>query len=1264
MLLAALLAASGLAALVLVLPAGHGPSVAQAQSDDVLVSNVGFHTAAATRTVGSNIHNVSFLRASAITTGGHPSGYELTSVTLALWALSAVEAPVPEVSIWSDSEGAPGEELFSLGSPPGFAGVTSTTARRYGFSAPAGTVLEPSTTYWVVVGASDFLMRVSWLETPGKTITSDPGWSHCHCDRSNTRRQGALGPTWSESAGSFSMSWHGQPVTTPPVGTLVSNLGQSPSASLSTGGSLTAYAASFTTPEDGAPNGYRLSSVTIPSESFNVDTARVELAIHDDRSGAPAADALIDLGSHTVPRSGSGYPRATFHAPATAAPLLADTTYWIVFRSGTDVNRGRGGWMRTNRSDLDAGSMSGWGIPRSILFHQNRWSTAFGQGTFLFNLQGAAIPPPPTQTEGAAVSNLAVGTSSGVTAATGPGGSRRVATSFTTGELADGAFEFDSLTLALSLHAQGTAEPVLRVSIHDDDSGSPGAERFSLDNPPDIGSIEHGSSRHFTFTSPTLRSLLPNTTYWVVVSATGRAVSVRTTTRTGEDPGAGPGWSIGDRVYWVTVIGTTESWFNAHGPFNLAVQATIEDLPHTVDTWGYVDEHRPSTGTLSASLDGDNPTGRNGDWWELRVTPGRRYRVEVEFTDPDAGLEPWEVGGGITIQGGCCRSYTNLWDHMSDDGRAFIEFTRHSLDQPYYLTVGPESSGEPDHDDPDPNARFVPNEYFGPYTITLTDITDVRLMVSNSAQESDDEQLVGRSSMTSANWLVSNSFTTGGNAAGYQLEFVSLRLSNPGLVVPIGVKAALHSDSSSQPGNKLFDFERIEHLTGAYSPRHPRFWAPPGTILTANTRYWIVFGDATTIAGAWYHLGLTGNADSENAGAASGWSIGDQLNRRNANSNSTIWDDTVTDQSLVLDVYASVPEAGGGGGGGGGGEPGKSDEADSQPPGYLSSEVDGAQLTIEFDEPLDKKSTPAASAFYVTVAGELAGPVTKVKISGATVTLVLPQAVTSLDSVTISYAAPADEKAKRLRDSAGNAVGSFWGHPVTNRTQGAEQPARNAPATGAPTITGTARVGETLTADTTGIDDSDGINADTIAYQWVAADGSTYADISGATSSTYTLVDADLGKTIKVRVSFTDDAGNSETLTAAATATVVAAVSGDAGDGETTSLTASAHDAPGDPHDGSTTFTFELRFSEHFSLSYRTLRDHAFTVTGGEVVKARRLEQGSNVRWEISVTPDGNGDVTIVLPATTDCEADGAICTGDGRMLSERLEIMVPGPGG
>ena len=219
------------------------------------------------------------------------------------------------------------------------------------------------------------------------------------------------------------------------------------------------------------------------------------------------------------------------------------------------------------------------------------------------------------------------------------------------------------------------------------------------------------------------------------------------------------------------------------------------------------------------------------------------------------------------------------------------------------------------------------------------------------------------------------------------------------------------------------------------------------------------------------------------------------------------------------------------------------------------------------------------------------------------------------------------------------------------RNMESNQQQANSPATGQPTISGTTQVGKTLEADTSGVGDADGISNATFSYQWLADD----TDISGATGSTYTLVSGDQGKTVKVRVSFTDDADNDETLTSTATAAVAGAPADP--------LTASLENASAS-HNGTDAFTFELRFSEEVKLSYKTLRDHSFTVTGGTVKKAQRMEQGSNLRWRITVQPDANGAVTIVLPVTTDCDDTDAVCTANGRMLSNRLELSVAGPDG
>ena len=312
----------------------------------------------------------------------------------------------------------------------------------------------------------------------------------------------------------------------------------------------------------------------------------------------------------------------------------------------------------------------------------------------------------------------------------------------------------------------------------------------------------------------------------------------------------------------------------------------------------------------------------------------------------------------------------------------------------------------------------------------------------------------------------------------------------------------------------------------------------------------------------------------------------------------------------------------------------------------------------------------------------------------------------------------------------------------------------NSPATGAPAIGGTAQVGETLTADTSGIADADGLTNATFAYQWLADD----TTIQGATSFTYTLADTDAGKTVKVRVSFTDDAGNSETLTSAATGAVSAAQPAeppakptglsatalhdsvtltwnDPGDDSITgyvilrrvrvnnvggefselvpdtgsaatvytdetvaagttytyrikaingagtsersrwfhvdtpsapapepALTARIEAAP-DDHNGTDAFTFRVAFSEDIGISFRSLREDAFTVGGGRVTGGRRVD-GRRDLFEMTVQPVSDGDVTITLPAGRACAVSGAICTkGENRrQLTNTPTATVLGP--
>lgn len=94
--------------------------------------------------------------------------------------------------------------------------------------------------------------------------------------------------------------------------------------------------------------------------------------------------------------------------------------------------------------------------------------------------------------------------------------------------------------------------------------------------------------------------------------------------------------------------------------------------------------------------------------------------------------------------------------------------------------------------------------------------------------------------------------------------------------------------------------------------------------------------------------------------------------------------------------------------------------------------------------------------------------------------------------------------------------------------------------TGAVTVTGTAKQGQTLTAAAVGVADADGPATLTLGYQWQRHDGSTWVDIGGATASTYTLDAADAGHPVRAVVTYTDALGRAESLPSASVGTVAA----------------------------------------------------------------------------------------------------------------------------
>ena len=218
----------------------------------------------------------------------------------------------------------------------------------------------------------------------------------------------------------------------------------------------------------------------------------------------------------------------------------------------------------------------------------------------------------------------------------------------------------------------------------------------------------------------------------------------------------------------------------------------------------------------------------------------------------------------------------------------------------------------------------------------------------------------------------------------------------------------------------------------------------------------------------------------------------------------------------------------------------------------------------------------------------------------------------------------------------------------------------NSLATGAPTISGTAQVGETLTADISGIADADGLSGETFSYQWVSSDGTTDTDIEKATDSTYKLVAADQGKAVKVRVTFTDDGGNEETLTSAPTAPVW----GDGLPGAPRNLTATpgnkevtlSWDPPADNGNApATRYRIEWRVDgkdydkNHWgtarSTTYTT-NDQANLANGVKYFFRVKAENGSGNSYgpygpaseEVSATPTSGSAVDLGTPVLSDTE--------------------------
>ena len=112
-------------------------------------------------------------------------------------------------------------------------------------------------------------------------------------------------------------------------------------------------------------------------------------------------------------------------------------------------------------------------------------------------------------------------------------------------------------------------------------------------------------------------------------------------------------------------------------------------------------------------------------------------------------------------------------------------------------------------------------------------------------------------------------------------------------------------------------------------------------------------------------------------------------------------------------------------------------------------------------------------------------------------------------------------------------------------------------------------------------------------------------------------------------------------------------------DGGEVQLTAAFELAPA-RHDGSA-FWFDLRFNEPLGATANAPSAASFTVQNGSISRVWKVEAGL---WRLQVAPETRHDVTVTLKGGRACDAAGAVCTVDGRALSNSPTATVAGPEG
>ena len=449
---------------------------------------------------------------------------------------------------------------------------------------------------------------------------------------------------------------------------------------------------------------------------------------------------------------------------------------------------------------------------------------------------------------------------------------------FTLGDHGQG-YEISSVSIDLAV-VPSDLTVSLWIGKHSSQSSVPETKLFDFENP---SSFAVGMNR---FTAPAGVLAYQSVRYYIVLSGFGSSLSINETTSDGEDDGGEAGAELGNKAH-LRALNATGRWSGSPGRDNVLRLA--------------VEGSRRASGILASTyaqpFDGDQEIISAGDecCFRMGVGPADRYLIRgfswlsddstprgggitnpfnlIEGTSSTgakqfrvintrnaAGITEWTAPQGATVEGGSSKTYifrldVNFLDHLGSNTRLGGTLTRiwgppsgSSEDVPPALGVTLSQHGDVE----------VP---YAPYMAVLGE--PLNAMVQNLGQADD-----GYSSVGGTNKVLSQGFTTGSDADGYELLGIGVNIEGSGSNFPDGptsVSVAVHADSSGQPGAKLFDLVSPTEFAAG----HSFFEAPPGTTLEGSTSYVMV----------WSHLGGTvhrmrkTSSNSEDSGGLTGFSI-------------------------------------------------------------------------------------------------------------------------------------------------------------------------------------------------------------------------------------------------------------------------------------------------------------------------------------------------------------------------------------------------------